>query len=92
MERVIEDAYWPAFITSQIVNQITLLVHLVIEKLVTHSCLLNTAVHEKFVQKVESGFPSVLFSDSFYRHLVELLVIKGGLFVVFSIFLNIFVF
>ena len=92
MEGKIEDAYWPAIVTGEIVNQIALLVNLIIKKLVTHSCLLNTAVHEKFVQKVETGFPGVLFSNSFYRHLIELLVVEGGLFVILSIFLNIFVF
>jgi hypothetical protein len=92
VERIVKYAYRPAFITRQIVNQITLLVHLVIKKLVTHRCLLYATIHEEFVQKVKTRFTCILFSYTSYRHLIELLVIKSGLFVVFSILLNIFVF
>jgi hypothetical protein len=92
LKRKIKDADWPAFITSKVVNQITLLVNLIVKQLVTHCGLLYATVHEKLVQKVESRFTSILLANSFDWHLVKLLVIKSCLLVIFSILLYFFVF
>ena len=92
VEWVIENANWPWFVTDQVVNQITLLVNLIIKKLITHGGFLYTAIHEKLIQKVQPRFPRILGPNPFYSHLIHLLVLKSGQFIIFSVLLNFFVF
>ena len=74
----VKDTDWPIVITSQIVNQIRLLMYLIIEQFITHRCFLDARIHEEFVQKIDARFSRVLSANSSNSLLIHLLVFKSA--------------